>query len=407
VSITQPDINATGRYFRAFALFLVLWLASRTVLVLLGLHDLPFYPGGQLTFDDLSVYAGWLPSLSEGVTPLDDMWQYPPLAGVFFLVGNLGPAPIYALMGAIIAVDLALAIVLFRYRANAGWFWIVAGLAIGPILVARFDVVPTLFAVLAVIHHARPVAVGVWAALGASLKVWPFLMLVVVPPRQMIRAGTAFLLVAAGIVLVTVRVFAGGSGFLGGQGSRGLQVESVFALPFVIAKWFGADVEYVYRYGSMEVESAGAGIAASLAVVAMFVLLGWLAVAWWRGILEKRSPADVALVAVLFSVVTSRVFSPQYSIWLLGIGALCWATYGSQVRRSVGLILAAAILAQILYPWGYGALLTGQLPATIVQILRIGLVVAATVLAAKAVLGKPAPARSDQEQNKLAATPVG
>ena len=45
----------------------------------------------------------------------------------------------------------------------------------------------------------------------------------------------------------------GFSNFLNNQTSRGLQVESIAATPFVLAKLFGANVEYPFRYGSTKV----------------------------------------------------------------------------------------------------------------------------------------------------------
>jgi hypothetical protein len=58
--------------------------------VSVGLWELLFYPRGPLAFDDLSVYSGWLPSLVYGVIPVDDMWHYSPLSGIFFLIGAIG-----------------------------------------------------------------------------------------------------------------------------------------------------------------------------------------------------------------------------------------------------------------------------------------------------------------------------
>jgi hypothetical protein len=92
---------------------LLAWLVTRAVLVALGLVELPLYLEGPLTFDDLSVYAAWLPDLAVGTTPIDDMWQYPPLAGVFFLFGALGPVPEITIMGAILLADLARTLVFF------------------------------------------------------------------------------------------------------------------------------------------------------------------------------------------------------------------------------------------------------------------------------------------------------
>ncbi|MCH9817089.1 MAG: glycosyltransferase 87 family protein [Actinomycetia bacterium] len=362
---------------------LIAWAVTRAILVSVGLVELPFYPEGVLAFDDLEVYAAWLPDLSAGITPMDDMWQYPPLAGVFFLAGTVGPAPEIAIMVAIVLADLALTVVLFRRAPASGWFWIIAGAAVGPVLVARFDVVPTLCAVLAVLAVAQPRMVGVWAAVGASLKVWPAFTLFIVPRPQAWRAGTTFAVVLVGILAVMMLLFSGTSGFFGGQGSRGLQIESVFALPFLIAKVFGADVSLTYRYGSMEVDAAGAGVAAGLAVALAVGLMVALAVAWWRGHLAKKAPVDVALTTTLFLVVTSRVFSPQFVIWILGVGALCWGVKRAKLRTSTLLVLGSALLTQFLYPWGYGSLIAGAWPAVLAQTIRIGLVVAAAILAAR------------------------
>lgn len=356
---------------------LVAWAGSRALLVLVGLREFPFYPDGPLAFDDLDVYARWLPALGNGTLPIDDMWQYPPFSGLFFLLGTIGPDPATSLMVAILGVDLILTVILARHRLTAGWWWILFGLVIGPVLVSRFDVVPTLFAVLAVLAAAHPVRTGIWAAVGAGLKVWPVLVLAVVPRRRALSAAGGFLVATVALLAVTAVVFDGLSGFLGGQGSRGLQVESVAALPFLIANAVAGGVDLEYRYGSMEVAQAGAGTAAALVTVVAVVGFLIIAVSWWRGRLARSVPADVAFTVVLFSVVVSRVFSPQYSIWLLGLGVLCLTDPMSRLRVPVVLVAFAALITQILYPSGYGWLLAGDPGMVALQSLRIGSVVLA------------------------------
>lgn len=373
-------IEAAGRAVRWVGLVLG-WFITRAWLVAIGLFDLPFYPGGPLAFDDLNVYANWVPLIGEGVLPTDDMWQYPPFSAFFFAIGAASSEPRTVLQVAIIAVDLLLTLVLARRSMTAGWAWVAAGLLIGPVLVSRFDVVPALFAVLAVLAAGRPVKVGVWAAVGAALKVWPLLTLAIVPRRDAVRAGGAFIATTAVLLAVTALVFDRLSGFLGGQGSRGLQVESAGALPFMVANAMGMPVEVTYRYGSMEVASAGSGAAALGVTLALLAVFCWVALLWWRGTLSTHEPADVAFAVILFSVVLSRVFSPQYSIWLLALGALCLAAARSVMRLPVLLVAAAALLAQMLYPWGYGAFLGGEWPFVAVQTVRIGLVVVAAMIA--------------------------
>lgn len=376
MSGTGAGLGRTGPWWQ-WLLLAASWVASRALLVAVGTWELPFYPSGPLAFDDLDVYARWVPLLTSGTLPTDDMWQYPPLSAFFFVVGALGTDPGTTLLGAILLMDLALTAVLALHRRAAAWWWVLFGLLIGPVLVSRFDVVPTLFAVLAVLAAARPVAAGAWAAIGAGLKVWPVLVLPVVARRGALRAGVAFVLTSVTVLVLTGLFFNELSGFLGGQGNRGLQVEAVAALPFLIGNALGGGVEVTYRYGSMEVAADGAGVAAVIVSMVAVIGLVWVVIAWFRGRFEGQPAPDVAFTVVLFSVVVSRVFSPQYSVWLLGLGTLCLVAPGSRVRSAVWLVAVAAVITQILYPWGYGWLLAGHPWFVALQAVRISLVVVA------------------------------
>ncbi len=357
------------------------WLTSRVWLVVAGLVPLSWYPAGTLVFDDIEVYVRWLPSIAAGELPVDEMWQYPPAAAIVFAIGLIGSTPTAVLVGAFVFVDLVLTVVLYRHSSTAGWFWIASGLVIGPVLLYRFDVVPALLAVLAILAANRPVRVGVWTALGAALKLWPVLLLIILPKRQVLRGVTVFAVVSLALLGVTFLLFDEIGGFLAGQRGRGLQIESVAALPFMIGNAFGGDVEMTYRFGAMEVDSSGAGTAAALTTAGLILALGWLGLCWWRGVLATHLPADVALTVVLTSVTFSRVFSPQYSIWLLAIGGLCVASSRSRLRPPVILLLIAAGLAQILYPWGYAGFMIGEWFPVLLQTVRIGLVVVACIFA--------------------------
>lgn len=366
---------------------------TRGWLVLIGVVSLPVYPKGPWAFLDLDVYARWRPVLAGGAVPVDDMWQYPPLAGAFFLLAGIGSEPKLILIAAILAADLALLVILGRADRRAAWWWVLLGLVIGPVLVSRFDVVPSVFAVLAVTAAGRPAAVGIWAAVGTALKIWPVLVLPIVPRRSAGRAAVGFVTTTILLAAMAALIFDRPWEFLNGQGARGLQIESVAAVPFVVAGALGASVGFPYRFGSVEVDATGAGPAAIAVTVFAVLLFGFVAVAWWRDRFVTRAAADVAFTLVLFSVVVSRVFSPQYSIWLLGIGSLCLADARSRVRLPVGLVVVATAIAQVVYPWGYDRLVAGDPFLVGLQVVRVGLVVSAAVLAGWAVLRDREPIR--------------
>lgn len=347
------------------------------------------YPDGHLVINDVTLYSSWASWLVDGRFPAaDPMWQYPPLAGPIFALGSMlhaNPDIGFMLLAFVFdSVTMAALILAYRRTGNltGAWLWALAALIVGPIFLTRFDVIPTALAVLGLLLLARPLTSGALLGIGAAIKVWPALALAAVPRRQLplALAGAA----AAAIVAVTgVWLWAGDDSFtfLRGQSERGLQLESVGAIPFVIAHALGAPVETTYRYGSMEISSAGTGFAALVVSVLGLCILGALAIARLSGRLELAAGPDVALAAVATSVVASRVFSPQYMIWLLGIGAVCLTWRQTRMRVPILLLIVAALLAQVLYPPLYSDLVTGGVVATILQVLRVTLVVVATGIA--------------------------
>ncbi len=369
------------------------FLLTRAFAVLAALDALG-YPRGGLVMTDVTLYGGWGRLLAEGHFPIGDQtWQYPPLAALLFVTAALAPdAQAGFLLLAFAADAAAMAGLLLAARRSGryqgAWLWAVAALLVGPLFLARFDVFPTAAVIGGLLLAARrPGWGGALIGLGAALKIWPVLALAAVRRARLPLAIAGF----AAVLLATSAAMwawfgAGAWSFLSGQSERGLQIESVAALPYVAAHALGARVDVVYRYGSMEVDAVGAGLAGGIATAVGLVLLGLIALRRLQGRLDGVAGPDVAFAAVAVSVVTSRVFSPQYSIWLLGILAVCLGTRGSRMRLPAGLVAAAAIIAQILFPPLYPQFIGGNPGAAWLQIARITLVVAATVIALVRVL---------------------
>jgi hypothetical protein len=349
--------------------------------------------------NDLAIYQRWAEGpLAGGTFPTDPMWQYPPLAGPIFRLGAMLPGERIGFALLFLAFDAAIMLMLSwqaaRSRRTAGrtlWAW--SALITGPLLLARFDVVPTALALAAILVTApRPAASGALAGIGAWLKAWPILVLSGVRRGDLPRAIAGVVAASLCIVVVLVVTTDQPFGFLTGQAERGLQVESVAAWPFLVARAFGADVAVVYQYGAHEVVADGVPVVAAGSIATTLALLGLVAVQRLRGALEDAAAADVALATVLFSVVTSRVFSTQYFIWLLALGAACLGTSGTRMRRCVMLVVASGAASQLVYPWLYTALLEGRPWALLAQTARVGLAVGAAVLAV-GVLVTPRPVR--------------
>jgi hypothetical protein len=371
----------------------LLWAALRAALVVIILGWVPW----PEQVNDLRIYADWVAaSLGAGEYPQDTMWQYPPLAGLVFLLGAWLPGGRMGFVLLFLAVDAAIMGMLATQSGRTGRtggrrLWALLPLLTGPLLLARFDVVPTALAVAAVIvARARPALSGAFAAVGAWIKVWPALVVSGLRRADLPRGLLAALATSAAIVVVLLLTTRDPMGFLTGQRDRGLQIESVAAWPFLVGRALGLDVAVVYQYGAHEVLAPGVEVAAGVTVLVTAALIGLVAVQRLRGALEHLPAADGALATVLFSVVTSRVFSGQYFIWLLGLAAVCLGDPATRMRRTTALLIGAAAATHLVYPWLYTALLEGRLVALLVQTARIGLTVAATVLAIGVLLGRPA-----------------
>ncbi len=366
-----------------YAVIAVTWLATRVV-ALISVDMTPWM------LNDFDIYQSWVPVLQGGGYPAaDPTWQYPPGSGPLFLIAGAIPTDFrWAFTLVILAADAAIMAALLAAHARRDgtsltgpWLWSVAGIVVGSIMMVRFDVVPTLFAVLAVLLVARPALSGASAAVGLVIKAWPALLLLVLPRRSLPRGLLGFAITGGVLLIVFTLAFRDSLSFLGNQQARGIQVESVGALPYLLHSLTGGEVAFGLQYGSIQVLMAGTeavGLAVTIVGVALFGLL-----VWWRlsGRLETVPPGDVALATMLVAVATSRVYSPQFNVWLIGVTAVALLDSRSRARRVAILVVAVSVLTQFVYPWSATQLVTGGLAAIIVQALRVGLLLAAAVLA--------------------------
>ena len=89
------------------------------------------------------------------------------------------------------------------------------------------------------------------------------------------------------------------------------------------------------------------------------------------------------------------MFSPQYSIWLVGIAAVCLTGANSRMQTPAVLVAVAAVLTQAIFPPLYTELIYGEVLPAALQTARIVLVVTAMVLALRSIWrGAGGPRRS-------------
>ncbi|MFE1862412.1 glycosyltransferase 87 family protein [Streptomyces anandii] len=388
-------MDGTGRRWSLgpAALFAA-WGASRLVLLLFVLGVLVF-PGPDVTTDVSVIYRGWFEVLRHSSFPLDDVsWQYPPAAALAILAPAALPFLGYATAFAALALlaDLTvLCLLLYGGRGpgrplRGAWFWTVGAALLGPTLYARYDVMVTAVAVAALLTGPRrPRLLGTLAGFGAMLKVWPLLLLAGALGRAGRRAWAAAVATVAAAASAFALAMPGALSFLTAQRDRGTEVESLGALVIHVARHFGWSGQVLLNYGSVEFVGPYAGVLSDASLVLTGVASGWLVLWWLRA--RRSSPgaatlADAALTAVLLFTTTSRVISPQYLVWLVGLGAVCLCFPGSRMRLPAWLVAAASLVTVLEFPVYFVDVVMSDSLGITLLVLRNGLLLAACVTAA-------------------------
>lgn len=400
---------------RALGLLLAVWGATRLVLVLFVLRVFVF-PGADVTSDVSVIYQGWYEVLRHGTFPLDDVtWQYPPAAALAILAPGLLPFLDYPTAFFVLAflADLVVLCLLLYTGLRPGrtlrgaWIWVAGVPLLGPTVYSRYDLMVTAVAVAALLAGARhPRLTGVLAGFGAMVKVWPALLLAGASPRGgTLRGGTpgrrawGAAAVTAGLVGALFAVaMPGAFAFLTFQRDRGTEVESLGALVLHVARHHGWRGEVLLNYGSIEFLGPHVKAVSAAALVLTACAFGWLLL--WRlcaARFRSHTLADAAFTAVLMFTVTSRVISPQYMVWLVGLAAVCLCFRAGRMTLPAVLVLLATFVTVLEFPVGFSHVVVSDWYGVTLLFLRNGLLLAATVTAARqlwrsTVTGTPAAA---------------
>ncbi|KRD15424.1 glycosyltransferase family 87 protein [Streptomyces sp. Root264] len=372
---------------------LTTWGMTRLVLLLFVFKVLEF-PGPDVTSDVWATYRDWYEGLRGGAFPAADVtWQYPPAAALAILSPGLLPFLDYASAFFVLAflADLAVLMLLLHTGLRPGrslrgaWLWTAGAALLGPTLYSRYDVMVTAVAVGALVAGVRrPAVMGALTGFAALLKVWPVLLLAGAVRR---RAWGAAAVTALALSALFALAMPGAFGFLAFQRDRGTEVESVGALVLHVARRFGWPGEVLFRYGSLEFTGPYVDVVNDVALGLTVLASGWLLLWRWRSrltarCLGPRPLAEAAFTAVLLFTVTSRVISPQYLVWLIGLAAVCLCFRDSRMTLPAGLVLAAAAVTVLEFPVLFEDVVASTLLGVCLMVLRNGLLVAAALTAA-------------------------
>ncbi|HEU4326429.1 MAG TPA: glycosyltransferase family 87 protein [Roseiflexaceae bacterium] len=360
-------------------------LIQALLLLLLGTALLPSTINWHLM--DLDTYANASGRLLDGMLPYRDFrLEYPPFAIVAFLLPHLlafglpleGRA-YDGLFGLSIVVYSTLTAVCLSLlprrwptpRGTAGTLGVYALFVaiMAPLLPWRYDLFPALLTLLGFIAllDRRPLASGLLLGLGVAAKLYPLVIIALfgtlLLARRDLRGLLWLALGSAGGLLLGLMPFLlitpeGLLSFLSYHELRGLQIESGAGSLICLLGVLGLiTVEPSFSFGAFHLASPLSDPALALLTPLFLLALGALLLFCFRQ--ERRAAnrplsaerlAGLVAAVLLVFMITNKVFSPQYIIWLLPFIPLL-------PRRQVlfcGLVCGLTI---VLFPFLYGQLL--------------------------------------------------
>jgi hypothetical protein len=361
----------------------ILWSAFLLVhawLAFVGLTH-PTLPWGDVTLQ----YRPWVENALAGdVVGVSQPWVYPLVALVPMLAAMVLGPELYGVgwMLVVIVTDaVVLGFLLARTgpgarlgaaRVAAAWWWIGFMLLLGPVALGRIDVTTVAISIIALlVAQRRPVVAGALLAVATWIKVWPAVLVavLVVAVRRRGRVAVAFVGTAAVIGLVVLALGSGVNslGFISQQSSRGLQIEAPISTVWMWIAFVdptSASVQYIPSINTFQVVGAGVDEASAvmtpLLVVASAVILALGAFVTRAGAQAVHLLAPLSLAIVVGLLVFNKVGSPQFVLWIAAPVVLGIVTQGKRFRAPALLALGIAAVTQLIYPFGYDALLALQ-----------------------------------------------
>ncbi len=296
------------------------------------------------------VYATYADHLAGGRLPYwDTFFDYPPgigyVAGLFARISN-GPVA-YVLLWSAVAMCAAAAVGYLLARAatpsRAILFW-----SLSPQLLlyggASFDVVPLALLVMgvALARRGRSPAAMILLALGAIAKVFPAVAAPLELERIRRARGSRAALRGAAVFAATVALVAAPSLLAPFPSTSSVlfqaartNFDSVFGLAL-------AALEGLRVPGA----SGVVGVIAAVGLVVTYAL-----------VIRRADPrADLArltLLGLVALLLWSRLYSPQYSVWVLPFLALTGATFRPYALLVIAdVVVFATVYPLTLVPWG-------------------------------------------------------
>lgn len=303
---------------------------------------IPWFCGFSGAWHDVILYARWAEAFCLGRLPWRDVpFEYPPLAAplvwVPALVSPKMPMYAYAFVSWMALWDLLQKWMLSRQLQN-GWqkrlFWFLAtasAVILNYTYLKRFDVVAACGLSLALLRWTKSPSdlwAWVWFAVAVGVKLYP---IVLVPwiLMYLVFHGATWRRMACGIALFSAIIGGGlcvGYGFAGLKSLdwilyhqlRGLQIASTYVAGYILfVGGLGCSFGLEDGFGCSQILAPWGKSCAAISFYVWLFLLAITFAALARQMREHLSLWRATLAVLLATLLASKVFSPQYIVWLV------------------------------------------------------------------------------------------
>lgn len=363
---------------------------------------------------DIEIYFKYAAEILRGLVPYRDFAiEYPPGALPFFLLPKLLAGDVFSyrrfFVAEVMLVDfIGLLLILYYGRKHGfsprhvyftGLLYVVLPAVIGLVGYQRFDFIPAVLVLGAIILLDKGYRVWAWALLGLgfAVKLYP----VILTPVFLISAwrekslkrdvlyGLPVFALTAAVVWLPFLAAAGPKFwfFLSYHASRGIQLESFYSTILLVARWFGYPVSTEFSYGSWNVVSQVSPVLAKMSFFVMGTLMS-LVLVHSLAVAQNGSPTDgdiprQALLMVMAFIIGGKVLSPQYLLWLIPLLVIALRE-DSRYRRKVWVAFALlTLISFLIYPVNYKGLIDLRLWPSLLILARNGLLLAVFYLLLK------------------------
>ena len=344
------------------------------ILIFLGIFQTIY----KTPYSATGIYFDFASKVIHGQIPYRDFsLEYPPLALIFFIIPRLFADgwPLFSILYQVEVMVFAIigAAVIYKIARRLGkpsWKlllpYVIGILAIGPITGQQYDMFPAVLMLLSLYFFwtGKHKTSWLFLALGTLTKIYPF----VIAPIYLIYywknrqfkplvSGILVFATACLIVLLPFLVISPSSllSLVNYHSQRGLQIESSYSSILLIADKLGlTSIKLSFNYGSWNL---GGTVAALWSKYSIYVMgLGLLAAYGfiYRQIKIGKSQftrlGAYCVLVITVLLITSKIFSPQYIIWLLPAVVLVLNRWKSTITL---LFITIGVLTYLIFPLYY------------------------------------------------------